>query len=725
MKIINLARRVSDTVQPILKVGFPKNFLAIFNWHQVTPFFNELVHHTHTWTELEHFKNEILNISNEYKILPLYDAINRLKKGSLTGRYAAFTFDDGDASLSTQVVPLLESLNLPATFFINTAYLEKQTSYWFPILSYFSSSINPEIRKVFPDRLRELGKQLRLSNNISVYRKIRLEIEQYCSFIPNLKTRLVSHKWLESLNCSQFTIGAHGHEHQRFSMMPIEWQRKDLLTNIDILSQYSAYRPLFAVPFGRQIDWNVNTFQVARELGLNFFCAEGKINRSIISYINRIPADGYRELRKEIAWEITKEKLFSNKTKSIQENKTYHIRHLLTGSTFQIGGIASVTNELIKLGEISNDFQISIDWINKNNSFDGNFRALTLRIKQKVNSLISRDPFLKPYRFPLINNDFIEDPELSGRTVLHVHKPSTWKQALKWKMQNRDVKLIFHAHCIDGFTGGCVIETDCPNLLKKCNSCPIVHSYARLLPEIGFRERAKLLEIANPIIIANSNSTLKAIMSSGIIPQTCPIEVITPSVDPNSFFINCSRKYKKKSKSEEIKIGFVSFSVENKNKGFKDFIDTIHILKESCSVLGYAAGNVQPQTVRNYPEVIFQGPITSTDSLREFYWNIDYLVIPSRSESFGLISIESQFCGTPVVAYDIGGLPETILNGTTGVIIIDKTPQGIANAIKQLKEYNLLISRNPFDLKIRTFLEKFETNHINLKWAEVYKNIFT
>ena len=55
----------------------------------------------------------------------------------------------------------------------------------------------------------------------------------------------------------------------------------------------------------------------------------------------------------------------------------------------------------------------------------------------------------------------------------------------------------------------------------------------------------------------------------------------------------------------------------------------------------------------------------------------------SRFETFGLIPLESMGCGTPVVATNIGGHRETVVNDVTG-FLVDPDPKEIANKINEL-----------------------------------------
>jgi D-inositol-3-phosphate glycosyltransferase len=79
--------------------------------------------------------------------------------------------------------------------------------------------------------------------------------------------------------------------------------------------------------------------------------------------------------------------------------------------------------------------------------------------------------------------------------------------------------------------------------------------------------------------------------------------------------------------------------------------------------------------------------------LSTFYRAADVCLVPSRSESFGLVALEAAACGTPVVASEVGGLQTLIDHGRTGYLVEDPTPEAFAAWVRQIIAEPLLAER--------------------------------
>jgi D-inositol-3-phosphate glycosyltransferase len=70
--------------------------------------------------------------------------------------------------------------------------------------------------------------------------------------------------------------------------------------------------------------------------------------------------------------------------------------------------------------------------------------------------------------------------------------------------------------------------------------------------------------------------------------------------------------------------------------------------------------------------------------LSTYYRAADVCVVPSRSESFGLVALEAAACGTPVVAAAVGGLRTLVQHGRTGLLVDDRDPAWFAASVDEL-----------------------------------------
>ncbi|WP_435132814.1 MULTISPECIES: D-inositol-3-phosphate glycosyltransferase [Streptomycetaceae] len=82
-------------------------------------------------------------------------------------------------------------------------------------------------------------------------------------------------------------------------------------------------------------------------------------------------------------------------------------------------------------------------------------------------------------------------------------------------------------------------------------------------------------------------------------------------------------------------------------------------------------------------DVVRFRPPVGQEQLADWYRAATVLVMPSYSESFGLVAIEAQACGTPVVAASVGGLPVAVADGSTGFLVPGHDPRDYAEALRR------------------------------------------
>ena len=88
----------------------------------------------------------------------------------------------------------------------------------------------------------------------------------------------------------------------------------------------------------------------------------------------------------------------------------------------------------------------------------------------------------------------------------------------------------------------------------------------------------------------------------------------------------------------------------------------------------------------------FEAPSTGKGRLRDWYLAADVTAVPSHNESFGLVALEAQACGTPVVATDVGGLRTAVRDGISGLLVPGHDPSAWASALTRAVELRAVLS---------------------------------
>lgn len=107
----------------------------------------------------------------------------------------------------------------------------------------------------------------------------------------------------------------------------------------------------------------------------------------------------------------------------------------------------------------------------------------------------------------------------------------------------------------------------------------------------------------------------------------------------------------------------------------------------------------------------FLGEVTQEEKAKLFSKASAYLFC-SDNEDFGMVSVEAQSFGCPVVGYKSGGIIETVIDGKTGILFDQLTPDSCANAIEKLNKLNLKSSdciENSKKFSTENFIQKIKS----------------
>jgi glycosyltransferase involved in cell wall biosynthesis len=101
------------------------------------------------------------------------------------------------------------------------------------------------------------------------------------------------------------------------------------------------------------------------------------------------------------------------------------------------------------------------------------------------------------------------------------------------------------------------------------------------------------------------------------------------------------------------------------------------------------------------------------------YCAADLFVFPTRNEAFGIVSTESMACGTPIVAFNVGGVPDAVRPGITGLLADRENVEQLRDNIVQLLE------DEPLRLSMSTKCRAIAVEEYSLKlYTQRYINLY-
>ncbi len=143
-------------------------------------------------------------------------------------------------------------------------------------------------------------------------------------------------------------------------------------------------------------------------------------------------------------------------------------------------------------------------------------------------------------------------------------------------------------------------------------------------------------------------------------------------------------------------------------KGFDIGITAFNHLRKSLKIVGRGPELKKLQKMVRSPSIEFVTGASDSD-LRALYSGARALIFP-QIEDFGLVAAEAQACGTPVIAYDKGGIRDIVTNKKTGLFFEEQTPEAIREAIRDFENMHFsrqLIAKSAERFSRENFIKNF------------------
>ncbi len=309
----------------------------------------------------------------------------------------------------------------------------------------------------------------------------------------------------------------------------------------------------------------------------------------------------------------------------------------------------------------------------------------------------------------LLNPDIV-NLHWIGSGFLRLENLKKIKQPIVWTM-----------HDMWAFTGGCHYTDGCDRYLNQCGACPLLGSQSKNdLSHWNWKRRERLFKQINLTIVSPSQWLTNCAKQSPLL-RDRRIETIPNGLDLTiyqPYAKALARSLLKLPQDKPLILFGASDATSDRRKGF-------HLLAEALQHLSAMEWNISPEIVIfgssygnldcGFP-VHYLGVLQDDLTLALAYSAADVFVAPSIQDNLPNTVLEAIACGTPTVAFAIGGMPDLIESGHTGYLAQPLDTADLATGIRWV-----LSTDRPLGAQARQIAEQ---RFGLIRQADAYRDLF-
>jgi glycosyltransferase involved in cell wall biosynthesis len=250
------------------------------------------------------------------------------------------------------------------------------------------------------------------------------------------------------------------------------------------------------------------------------------------------------------------------------------------------------------------------------------------------------------------------------------------------------VKVVWTLHDMNAFTGGCHYNMGCERYLIGCGKCPQLGSIMPndLSSQIWNRKKNIFSQVdISKLHIVTLNEWMASEIRNSPLINKFPLSIVPNGLDTSVFKPDnksTSRKFLG-IKSNARVIMFAADSITNKRKGFEYLVAALSKLKDIQDITLLSVGQYK-NDVNIEIEHINVGNISNDKWLANIYNAADIFIAPSIQDNLPNTVMEAISCGIPVVGFDVGGIPDMVRPGLSGLLVKKNDIEGLHEMIRYL-----------------------------------------
>ncbi len=374
----------------------------------------------------------------------------------------------------------------------------------------------------------------------------------------------------------------------------------------------------------------------------------------------------------------------------------------------------------------------------KEERVEGIEKNVFTRLRAGFNFLYERLPFIffyeknKSVRFAFstanAGTSIAADPLILDADILHLHWTNSGFLSIAdlKELVQLGKPIVWTMHDMWTFTGGCHYAGTCDHFVNACGNCYFLRNPGiDDLSHKGWLHKQNLYSDAKNVTFVTCSHWLATVARQSALLNNFRIETIPNPIDVTLYAPKDKYTARKKWNihPDNKIILFGAANIMDRRKGITYLVEALHYLRndyaQTVPIEVVIFGKNKHFDVSELPFPVHElSIINSQEDLTELYSLADAYVLPSVEDNLPNTVMEALACGTPVVAFNTGGLPEMIDHQQNGYLANFKSAADLANGI-----YEMLYTDRPQEFSLQARY-KVLTNFTNKKIAEQYIQVY-
>lgn len=296
------------------------------------------------------------------------------------------------------------------------------------------------------------------------------------------------------------------------------------------------------------------------------------------------------------------------------------------------------------------------------------------------------------FSIALAGPDLSCHPMIEAADIIHLH----WVASMQTptdiqRLMALGKPVVWTLHDLRPLTGGCHFPAGCSKFQNNCTSCPQLRCDHFDFPAAALRDQIELIDATSMTVIAPSHWIAEQARLSALLGEKSRIEYIPNGVDVNIFSPR-SRTEARAALGLALDGTYILFGADQTKEKRKGFESLARVLGEAAQDPRFINAGARVLWVGEPPAgeafndipLIQLGRIPQEERMALAFAASDLFALPSLEDNLPNMLLEALCCGTPTVAYSIGGIPDILHDGVNGRLVPVGDERKFAEALLSL-----------------------------------------